>query len=79
MNSEAMEVGKLRLGRREQALVDEIRTGTFVSDSELCLVAVRELLDLWQRTPEYPLPGKPVDRAALASNIPEMARRHGAG
>ena len=73
-----MEVGTLWLGRREQALLDEIRMAAFVSDSELCLVAVRELLDLWLRTPDYPLPGKPVDRAALASRIREMAHRYAA-
>ena len=70
-----MEVWTLRLGRRKQALLDEIRMAAFVSDSELCLVAVKELLNLWERTPEYPLPGKPVGRVMLAGRIREMARR----
>ena len=35
-----MEPGTLRLGRRDQALLDELRRATFVTDSELCLVAI---------------------------------------
>ena len=45
----------IRLGRRERALASQIQRAAFVSDSELCLVAVRKLLNLWERTPEYPL------------------------
>ena len=68
-----MEAGTLRLGRRERALADELQRVTFLSDSDFCLVAVRKLLNLWERTPEYPLPGKPVDRTELAASIREMA------
>ena len=58
-----MEPGTLRQGRREQALADEIPRAAYLSDGELCLVKVRKLLNLWERPPEYPLPGKPTDRA----------------
>ena len=64
----------LQLGRCAQALADESRRAAFVTDSELCLVAVRKLLNLWEWTPEYLLPGKPADRTELAANIREMAR-----
>ena len=34
----------LRLNRREQALVDEIRRATFLGELDLCRIAVRKLL-----------------------------------
>ena len=64
----------LRLNRREQALVDEIRRATFLRESDLCRIAVRKLLNPWDRTPEYPLPGAPADRAILTENLRIMAR-----
>ena len=64
----------LRLNRREQAQADEIRRATFLDESDLCRVAVRKLLNLWGRTPEYPLPGAPADRAVLTENLRPMAR-----
>ena len=64
-----MAPGELLLVRREQALADEIQSARFVSDFELCVVSVKNLLNLWERTPEYAVPGRPVDCTALAANI----------
>ena len=64
----------LRLNRREQALVDEIGRATFLGESDLCRIAVRKLLNLWDRTLEYPLPGASADRAILTVNLRAMAR-----
>ena len=64
----------LRLNKREQAIGDEIRRSAFLGESDLCRIAVRKLLNLWDRTSEYPLPGAPADRAVLTENLRAMAR-----
>lgn len=64
----------LRLNGREQALVDEIGRATFLGESDLCRIAIRKLLNLWDRTPEDPLPGASADRAVLTENLRIVAR-----
>ena len=64
----------LRLNKREQAIADEIGRATFLRESDLCRIAVRKLLNLWDRTPENPVPGAPADRAILTENLRAMAR-----
>ena len=64
----------LRLKKREQAIADEILRATFLRESDLCRIAVRKLLSLWDCTPEYSLPGASADRAVLTEDLRAMAR-----
>ncbi len=65
----------LRLNRRERALVEEISRVTLLDEWDLCRVAGRKLLNLWDRTPEYPLLRSPADRAILTENLRNLARK----
>lgn len=70
-----MEVGKLRLNRRERVQAAEIQRERFVSESGPWRVDICKLLYPRERTHEYPLKGQPGDRVAAAANILEMAKQ----